>query len=353
MAVHPGGHGGHQARPDHGTVGLVEELVDVADPGARVVLVGQRRQSSAADHGRPAGDGGEPRRPQSGLLDLALVADPLRLDAVGHQRVGDAWGDLDAGAAGEQRLDERPGRCPVVGAEAPASAAAPRRVGVRRAERRHVQRRRVGDADRTAEPERSEVGAGHLDPQRVEVDPGRGQAGPGEGDQVATDAAGQVDHARSGDRDAGGTVVGDGGARGLLQAVAGEVHPSRVVAQLRRRVRAELDLAERRRHLLRRRALPQPALHLQGGALGRRRCREQRLTLVGQQPPERLEVHLRILAARCGRELGAAFPVSSCEEGEPPLHMANSPCEAEVRHLHMMKPSTIRSRLGTALPGGQ
>ena len=47
---------------------------------------------------------------------------------------------------------------------------------------------------RAAEAERGEVGLGDRDAHRVEVDAGRGEPGPGEGDQVAADAAAEVDH---------------------------------------------------------------------------------------------------------------------------------------------------------------
>jgi hypothetical protein len=116
-------------------------------------------------------------------------------------------------------------------------------------------------------------------------------------------------------------VVGDGGAGGLLETVAGEVHPSRVVAQLRYRVRAQLDLAERGGHLLRGRVLPQPGLHLQGRALHRRRRSQQGLTFVGQQPAERLEVHVRILAAGIwnGACPHARRPGAGCGTGCVPM----------------------------------
>ena len=56
-------------------------------------------------------------RPQRDLLHLAVVADPLRLDAVGDQVVGEAGGGLDAGVPAEQLLDERPRRGPAVDVE--------------------------------------------------------------------------------------------------------------------------------------------------------------------------------------------------------------------------------------------
>ena len=49
------------------------------------------------------------------------------------------------------------------------------------------------------------------------------------------------------ERDARRPVPRDGGTGGLLEPVAGEVHPRRVVAELRGRAAPELDLAERRR----------------------------------------------------------------------------------------------------------
>src|SRR4029077_7102144 len=169
---------------------------------------------------------------ERGLLDLAGVADPLGLDTVGHQRVRDAGRRLDAGVARQQRLDEGPGRGPGIRVERAAAGAAPGRVGVRRGEGADVERGRVADLDRAVEVERGEVGPRDLDAERVEVDPGRGQPCPAELDQVTADPAGEVAEARAAEGYPGRAVPGHGAARGLLEPVAGEVHPARVVAEL-------------------------------------------------------------------------------------------------------------------------
>src|SRR4051812_10809898 len=47
-----------------------------------------------------------------------------------------------------------------------------------------------------------------------------------------------------------------------------------------------------------------------------------------------------------GRWAELCWRVSSCDAGEPPLHMLCSPCEVPVRHLHMMKPARTPSTGG-------
>ena len=122
--------------------------------------------------------------------------------------------DLDAGRPGQQPLHEGPRRRPALDVEHPSPAGTTGGVGEHHAERRQVHVLGVGDLHRPAEAERVEVGAGHLDPQRVAVDAGDGQPGPGERDQVAADAAAEVEHASrgGGQRDPGGAVRGDPGA---------------------------------------------------------------------------------------------------------------------------------------------
>ena len=88
---------------------------------------------------------------------------------------------------------------------------APRRAGSAKTapKPRDVEGRRVGDLDGAGQPEGVEVGLGEGDPQRVEVHARGGQAGAGEGQQVAADAAPEVDDAgRSGGREARRAVLG-------------------------------------------------------------------------------------------------------------------------------------------------
>jgi len=81
----------------------------------------------------------------------------------------------------------------------------------------------------------------------------------------------------------------------LLEAVGGEEHRVGEVGELRTGLVAQLDLGHRGRDMLggrlpaqeRRgveRVLWTAVVHLRG-------AREQRLPLVGQQPPERVEIH--------------------------------------------------------------
>ena len=190
----------------------------------------------------------EPAAPQRGLLDLAVVADPLRLHAGGDDLVRDAGCRLDAGVAGQQRLDVGPRRCPGIRGEGPSTARPSRRVGVRHVERPDVHVERVGDADRPAQTQRGQVRRREGDPHRIQVDPGRGQPGPGERDQVAADPAAQVDHGRGAEGlQPGGAMGGDREAGGLLQPLGREVHRGGQVTELRDRLAAQLRLGQRHR----------------------------------------------------------------------------------------------------------
>ena len=143
-------------------------------------------------------------------------------------------------------------------------------------------------------------GDGH--PQRVEVHARSGQPGAGEGQQVAPDAAPQVDDAGgSGGREAGRAVLGDAEPGRLLERVGGEEHARRQVAELRDRPGAQLHLGRGRRGPVgvrleaayRRRGAdrvtamidPCPGRLLQQPPAG-----------IGLQPGQRLEVHGRILS---------------------------------------------------------
>ncbi len=217
----------------------------------------------------------------------------------GDQVVGDAGGDLHARVAVEQALDERPRRRPPVRAEGAAVARAASRVGVRDVEGGGVHGGRVDDGHRATEPEGGQVGLGHRDAQGVQVDTGDGDPGLRDGHQVAADPAAEVDHAAGRRRlQPAGPVPGHGQPGGLLQTLAGEVHPPRQRPELGVGVPAELHLAERGRDVRRARVAPQLGLPGQLVAAGRRRPRQQLLAVVGQQPPEGVEVHPGILSVR-------------------------------------------------------
>ncbi len=235
--------------------------------------------------------------PEHRLLDLAVVADPLRLHASGHEVVRDAGGDLHAGVAAQERLHEAPRRGPVVDVEAAPSRRPARRIGEGHVEGGGVDHGRVRDGHRTAEAQRLEVGHGHCDPHRVEVDAGTGDPGAGVGEQVAADAAPEVDQGRGVRRPQPRCPVGrDRQAGGLLEAFGREVHPLRQVAELLRRPLPQLHLGDRGGDPLRAGSAPQGGLRRQGVGARVRRRGQQPLPLVGEQPAEGVEVHPAILA---------------------------------------------------------
>ena len=126
---------------------------------------------------------------------------------------------------GQQRLDERPRRRPGVEGEGAAPAGTPRGVGEGHVERAVVPVVASRDRHGAGQPERGQVGRGDRDPHRVEVDAGGGQPGAREGDQVAADAAAEVDHGRGAERlEPGRAVRGHREPGGLLEPVGGEVH---------------------------------------------------------------------------------------------------------------------------------
>ncbi len=82
-------------------------------------------------------------------------------------------------------------------------------------------------------PSADEVRGRDRDPHRVDVDAGRGDACPGEGEQVAADPAAEVDHRRGAERlEPSRPVGGDGEPGGLLEPVRREVHRRGQVAEL-------------------------------------------------------------------------------------------------------------------------
>jgi hypothetical protein len=214
----------------------------------------------------------------------------------------DAGRDLHARVAAQQGLHERPRGSPVLDAEDATAGRSPARVGERDRERGHVERGGVGHHHRAAQVERREVGPGHLDTHGVEVDPGRGDAGPGERDQVAPDPAAQVDHRLGrGGLQPGGPVLGHGEPGGLLQAVGREVHPGSQVAELRHRPPAQRGLGQRRGHVLGSGLTPQLRGRLERVLGGLGGAGEQALSGLGEQPAKGVEVHRRIVShrARC------------------------------------------------------
>ena len=156
----------------------------------------------------------------------------------------DARGDLDDGRAGEEVEDEGPRRGPALGVEDPspgATAGRDRRRPHRSRARRGSSRRRPGR--RRAARGRRGWPAARATRSGSRSTPAGGQAGAGEGEQVAADAAPQVDDAgRPGGGEARGTVLGHAEAGRLLQRVGREEHQRGEVAELRDRPRAELHL---------------------------------------------------------------------------------------------------------------
>ena len=179
-------HRGHQPGPDHRTVGLVEE---------------RRHRRRRRRPGRPRRSASPGRRGRSrwpavrrsasrGDHSAASLTSPWSLThsastPSGTSECGMPGRDLDARATGQQRLDERPGRRPVVGVEAAAPAAPPRRVGVGRAERarrrgwwrrRRSRHRRDRGRRGWRAPSRPGAGRGRCRPwsdRRVRRRPGR------------------------------------------------------------------------------------------------------------------------------------------------------------------------------------
>ena len=93
----------------------------------------------------------------------------------------------------------------------------------------------------------------------------------------------------------------DRGAGGLLEAVRGEVEPGGEVAELRLGPASQRRLGQGGGRLLGRRLLAEAGLGgervVAGVLLG---AREQGLPVVGEQPPEGVEVHPAILPVATG-----------------------------------------------------
>ena len=217
-------------------VGLVEERAD----RRTTVRAGRGRPPRSASPARrrrsrsPGGRWWPAGRPQRGLLDLAVVADPLGLDAVGAPgRGGMPGATLTQRRRRRQQVDSTNDHGGVQSSTSKARPRPVRRAGSAKATSKPAgvdawSRRRPATAP--AQAEGGEVGLGDGDPHRVEVDAGGDEPGAGEGDQVAADAAAEVDRRVDGvERRAAGRP-GASATRepgGLLEPVGGEVHPAR------------------------------------------------------------------------------------------------------------------------------
>ena len=148
-----------------------------------------------------------------------------------------------------------------------------------------------------ARSERGEVGLGDRDPDRVEVDPGRGEPGGGRRDQVAADAAAEVDQGR-------GRRPPAAGRRGARRPAAGS--PARGPSGVKyiRAARSpnfglgpppQLDLGQRGRDVggggRRAAARTGRASSSPPAATAAVAAASSCLPVVGEQPPERVEVH--------------------------------------------------------------
>ena len=139
--------------------------------------------------------------------------------------------------------------------------------------------------------------------------------GPGRGDQVAPDPAAEVDQRVRAERlVAAGPVGGDRQPGGLLERLRREVEAVGELAELGPRPLPELDLGQRDGDRGRRRRTTQLGLDVQlvagAGQLGR--PGEKRLPLIGEQPPERVEVHPVILTGSAMERAGLALVGGEC-----------------------------------------
>ena len=196
----PGRDRGHQAGPDHRAVGLVEAAADRADARGRR---GRPRRSATAS---PA-----PRITVARRRTVASCGDQSAASLTspssethsastpsGSSACGMPGATLTHRRPAQQRGHEVPRRRPAVHVEHPPPGGTTGGVGEDHAEAGDVDVLGGRDLHRAAEPERVEVGAGHLHPQLVAVDAGDGQPGPRQRHQVAADAAAEVEHRRGG-----------------------------------------------------------------------------------------------------------------------------------------------------------
>ena len=236
-AVDAGRDGGHEAGPDHRAVGLVEAPPD--RPRRRRGRGRPRRSATPARAPRITvarrRDGRQLRRPQRGLLHVALVGDPLGLDPVGQQRCG-----MPGATLTHRRALQQPGH------EVPAAATSrPRRTpvpepydGRGRRTRRRSRRGRRPRPRRPARPRRARGRRGSRGPPPPAARRGRRPR------RSARPAPARPGRRRCRSRGRAPTAGGDIATRaarcvatrapgGLLEALGREVHPGGVVAELR------------------------------------------------------------------------------------------------------------------------
>ncbi len=146
--------------------------------------------------------------------------------------------------------------------------------------------------------ERPQVGGCDRSAYGIELDTAYAQPGASQRDEIAADAAAEVDHCLG----AGGgeprrPVRGDALAGRLLQRVVGEVHPRCVIAELRDGLAAQVILRHGGRDESRRVRLAQAGAERQiallAGVLGD--LVEQQLARGGEQLLERRQIHVGIL----------------------------------------------------------
>ena len=245
-----------------------------------------------ADHRGPPSGGGQPPRPQRDLLHLALVADPLRLDAVRDQVVGEAGGGLDAGVPPEQLLDERPRRGPALDVEG--APLADRRAGSANATANGVVSTVVASLTITAPARPSASRFACATATRTGSTSTPAQVIPARENAIRSPPMPQprsMTDSRRGGGQPRRAVRRDRRARRLLEPLGGEVHAGRELAELGLGPAPQLHLGERRRDLLGGGATPEGGLgrQLVAGRLGG--ARQQPLPVLGEQPAERLEIH--------------------------------------------------------------
>ena len=197
-AVDAGRDRGHQAGPDDGAVRLVEELPDgrrrarpgrpprSASPGRRSPITVARRAHVAS---RPDHSAASLTSPRS--------RDPLGLDARRARGRGGCPGAVftQASRVSSDSTNDHGGDHLSVEKVRPRAV---RRAGSANATSNPAWSivGRVGDLDGAAEPEGGRLADRHRDPLGVEVDAGGGDARRRQRDQVAADAAAEVDDRR-------------------------------------------------------------------------------------------------------------------------------------------------------------
>ncbi len=256
---------------------------------------------------RVPGPGAEP---EHRLLDVAVVRDPLGLGVGRHGLVRDAGRHLERADGGPPTGLDRPGqrRGVRLGVEDPAARGAPGGVGEDRVETGDVDLGdiRAAHLDQVGQAQGGGVGGEGGTGRRVPVDREHLDPGPGQGQDVAADAAAEVGqplHPESGEPF--GPPLGDLAPGGLLHAVGREVHEVGVGAELGPGPLPQPGLPEGGRHEVGGVLLAQPGGECQL-LLGRELAQfgEQGLAPLGQQGPQVVVLHPLILPGH-GRARGA------------------------------------------------